>query len=334
MRVLIVKTSSMGDVLHTLPALTDAMHAHPGIQFDWLVEKSFSEIPTWHPAVNRVIPMEWRKWRKNILSSLRQGVFKKLKSQLQSTQYDLVIDAQGLMKSALLTTLCTGKKHGLNFSSAREGLASFLYKEKHAVSPKQHAIQRTRELFAKALHYPLPNTPADYGIKTFSKPDLNFTLPDSRYAIFLHGTTWASKEWPVENWHLLARYANDHGLHILIPWGNETEKDRGEKIANELPLVQVLPKCSLKEIAYLLIKASVVVAVDTGLGHMSAALSVPTISVYGPTDPNQVGTIGQHQTHIKSACPPCKNRDCKRYCIKDITAEQVWASLQGKLYGK
>ena len=110
MRVLLVKTSSLGDVIHTLPALTDAQRAIPGIQFDWVVEEGFAEIPAWHPAVAQVIPVAIRRWRKHPLQTLRSGEWRRFKARLRETHYDLVIDAQGLLKSAWLTPTCLNFK--------------------------------------------------------------------------------------------------------------------------------------------------------------------------------------------------------------------------------
>lgn len=159
MRVLLVKTSSLGDVIHTLPALTDAARAIPGIQFDWVVEEGFAEIPAWHPAVARVIPVAIRRWRKNLWQTLRNGEWRRFKQRLKEVDYDLVIDAQGLLKSAWLTRY-VGKTPvaGLDGDSAREPLASRFYRRAYPVAWGQHAVERTRQLFAQALDYPLPES--------------------------------------------------------------------------------------------------------------------------------------------------------------------------------
>ncbi len=165
MKVLIVKTSSMGDVIHTLPALTDAQKAIPNIQFDWVVEQPFAEIPKWHGAVNQVIPVAIRRWRKNLFSAQTWQAWKSYKQQLQATQYDAVIDAQGLLKSAVLVTrLANGTKYGYDKQSAREGLSSCFYDKTFDIPYQQHAVERIRKLFAMALGYDLPTTIGDYGI--------------------------------------------------------------------------------------------------------------------------------------------------------------------------
>lgn len=154
MRVLIVKTSSMGDVLHTLPALTDAQQAIPDIQFDWVVEEGFAQIPSWHAAVNHVIPVAIRRWRKAWFSAPIKAERKAFRDAVQAERYDAIIDAQGLVKSAaLVTRLAHGVKHGMDWQTAREPLASLFYNRRHHIARQQHAVERTRELFAKSLGY-------------------------------------------------------------------------------------------------------------------------------------------------------------------------------------
>ncbi|MAL35291.1 MAG: lipopolysaccharide heptosyltransferase I, partial [Pseudomonas sp.] len=164
MRVLLVKTSSLGDVIHTLPALTDAQRAIPGIQFDWVVEEGFAEIPAWHPAVAQVIPVAIRRWRKHPLQTLRTGEWRRFKARLRETHYDLVIDAQGLLKSAWLTRYVKAPVAGLDRDSIREPLASRFYDRRYAVPRERHALERVRQLFAQALGYSIPEMIADYGL--------------------------------------------------------------------------------------------------------------------------------------------------------------------------
>lgn len=165
MRVLIVKTSSMGDVLHTLPALTDAAQAIPGIRFDWVVEEGFAQIPSWHKSVERVIPVAIRRWRKAWFSAPIKAERQAFREAVQAVKYDAIIDAQGLVKSAaLVTRLAHGVKHGMDWQSAREPLASLFYNRRHHIAKQQHAVERTRELFAKSLGYAKPQTQGDYAI--------------------------------------------------------------------------------------------------------------------------------------------------------------------------
>ncbi|RCL22041.1 lipopolysaccharide heptosyltransferase I [Pseudomonas sp. AFG_SD02_1510_Pfu_092] len=308
MRVLIIKTSSLGDVIHTLPALTDAAHAIPGIRFDWVVEEGFAEIPSWHPAVDQVIPVAIRRWRKNLWQTLKSGEWKAFKQRLRQNQYDLVIDAQGLVKSAWLTRYVKAPVAGLDRYSAREGWASRFYDRRLSVATGQHAVERVRQLFAMALAYDLPEGIGNYGL------DLErLQLPPAApYVVFLHGTTWATKHWPEAYWRELAERMGRRKLEVRLPWGNPAEKARAERIAQGLNNCQVLPKLNLAGVARVLAAAKACVAVDTGLGHLAAALDVPTISLFGPTNPGLTGAYGRTQIHQASdwPCAPCLQKKC------------------------
>ena len=204
MKALLVKTSSIGDLLHTLPAVTDAQRARPDLRFDWVVEEGLRAVPGWHPAVERVITVAYRKWRFRPLKGLFGGPLAAFRQELRRETYDRVIDAQGLYKSAVITRLTLGERHGLDLASCREKLAPLAYQRRHAVPRRQHAVQRLRALFALALDYPLPATPPDYGIDRARLPPP--PLP-GRYLAFLHGTAWTSKLWPESHWRGLAALA-------------------------------------------------------------------------------------------------------------------------------
>ncbi|MFB4392334.1 MULTISPECIES: lipopolysaccharide heptosyltransferase I [unclassified Pseudomonas] len=308
MRVLIIKTSSLGDVIHTLPALTDAAHAIPGIRFDWVVEEGFAEIPSWHPAVDQVIPVAIRRWRKNLWQTLKGGEWKAFKQRLRERKYDLVIDAQGLVKSAWLTRYVKAPVAGLDRYSAREGWASRFYDRRLSVAVGQHAVERVRQLFALSLAYDLPEGIGDYGLD-LARLELPPVAP---YVVFLHGTTWDTKHWPEAYWRELAERMGRRKLQVLLPWGNPVEKARAERIAQGLENCKVLPKLNLAGVARILAAAKACVAVDTGLGHLAAALDVPTISLFGPTNPGLTGAYGRAQIHQASnfPCAPCLQKKC------------------------
>ncbi|MBF8780686.1 lipopolysaccharide heptosyltransferase I [Pseudomonas fulva] len=308
MRVLIIKTSSLGDVIHTLPALTDAAHALPGIRFDWVVEEGFAEIPAWHPAVDRVIPVNIRRWRKHPWQAWRSGEWQRFKKRLREVDYDLVIDAQGLLKSAWLTRYVKAPVAGLDRYSAREGWASRFYDRRLSVALGQHAVERVRQLFAMALAYDLPEGLGRYGLD-LGRLQLAPTAP---YVVLLHGTTWATKHWPEVYWRALAERLARMGLQVCLPWGSPAEQARAERIAQGLKHCQVLPKLNLAGVARVLAGAKACVAVDTGLGHLAAALDVPTLSLFGPTNPGLTGAYGRAQVHLASdwPCAPCMQRKC------------------------
>lgn len=308
MRVLIIKTSSLGDVIHTLPALTDAAHAMPGIRFDWVVEEGFAEIPSWHPAVDQVIPVAIRRWRKNLWQTFKSGEWKAFKQRVRERKYDLVIDAQGLVKSAWLTRYVKAPVAGLDRYSAREGWASRFYDRRLSVAVGQHAVERVRQLFAMVLAYDLPEGIGNYGLDL----DRLQLPPAAPYVVFLHGTTWATKHWPEAYWRELAERMGQRNLQVRLPWGNPQEKARAERIAQGLKNCQVLPKLNLAGVARVLAAAKACVAVDTGLGHLAAALDVPTISLFGPTNPGLTGAYGRAQVHQASnfPCAPCLQKKC------------------------
>lgn len=299
MRVLIIKTSSMGDVIHTLPALTDARHSYPDIIFDWVVEEDFAEIPAWHPAVDRVIPVAIRRWRKTPLKTLKSAEWKNFGAEMARHSYDAIIDAQGLLKSAWLTRLAKGKSYGLDRRSIREPLASLFYQQRILISKDMHAVERIRALFAEALTYQKPQTVGDYGIASlqFEGAFEGVSTESKPFLVFLHGTTRHDKHWPEPYWKELAQLALKHGFQVKLPWGNKVEQQRAKRIA-ELEGVEVLPKLSLRELACVIAGSQSVVAVDTGLGHLTAALAVPAVSLYGPTSPKLIGAYGENQCYL------------------------------------
>lgn len=323
MRVLLIKTSSLGDVIHTLPALTDALQALPGIQFDWVVEEGFAEIPAWHPAVAQVIPVAIRRWRKQLWSTIRNGEWRRFKQRLRETHYDLVIDAQGLLKSAWLTRYVKAPVAGLDRDSAREPIASRFYDHCYPVPREQHAVERVRQLFAQALGYPLPATTGDYGLDRARLADPQ----EVPYLIFLHGTTWASKHWPEADWRALAERMSAQGWAVRLPWGNAEEKARAERIVGGLENAAVLPRLNLAGVAKVIAGARACVAVDTGLGHLAAALDVPSISLYGPTLPGRVGAYGRGQVHLCASGPGAGSGDRHKPCFDGLDAQRVSEAL-------
>lgn len=327
MRVLLVKTSSLGDVIHTLPALTDAARAIPGIQFDWVVEEGFAEIPAWHPAVAQVIPVAIRRWRKNLWQTIRNGDWRRFKARLREARYDLVIDAQGLLKSAWLTRYVSAPVAGLDRESAREPIACRFYDRLYAVPKDQHALERTRQLFAQALGYALPQGLGNYGLDRAAMAD-HVTQP---YLLFLHGTTWASKHWPEQEWRELAQRMSELGWAIRLPWGNEAERARAGRIVAGVDNAAVLPKLNLAGVAKVIAGAQACVAVDTGLGHLAAALDVPSISLYGPTLPGRVGAYGRGQIHLCASGPNAGSGDRHKACFDGLDAERVATELQALL---
>ena len=285
--ILIVKTSSLGDVIHHLPVLADIRKHLPEARFDWVVEESFAEIPALHPSVERVIPVAMRRWRKHLFSGDTWREIAACRAAIQVTPYDLVLDAQGLLKSAIIASQARGVLHGQDRASAREALAAAFYDQRHHVPRGQHAVTRNRQLAALAFGYPLPETSPDYGIEAAHRP-LPLTLPE-RYLVGLHATSRDAKRWPERHWIALGQALADRGLALLLPWGSESEKACAEHISASVPGSVVLPRLSLSDLSTLLAGAEAAVGVDTGLVHLAAALGVTTVAIYTDTDPMLTG---------------------------------------------
>ncbi|GMR08836.1 MAG: lipopolysaccharide heptosyltransferase I [Gammaproteobacteria bacterium] len=340
MKVLLIKTSSLGDVLHTLPAITDAVRHVDGLQFDWVVEEAFAEIPGWHRAVQQVIPVALRRWRRSPITAMKSGEWKQFRRDIRQTRYDLVIDAQGLMKSAFIASLTRGRRVGLDRHSAREPLASLAYQQSVYVRKGQHAIERTRQLFARAFGYEDDVKLPDYQIRGQIQ-DQSSAKVAANTLVFLHGTTWDTKLWPLDYWRKLAAIVTSAGYEVSLPWGNEQELRQARQIAADQQGVSVLPQMNLLEVANVLADAKGAVAVDSGIGHLAAALEVPAVSLYGATNSGLTGTRGKHQSHINAVfeCAPCLSRKClykgetqvTPACYASITPEDVWETLLGTM---
>jgi heptosyltransferase I len=287
-RILLVKTSSLGDVIHNLPVASDIRAALPGAVIDWAVEESYAAIPTLHPAVARVLPVALRRWRSTLLSGAARAELREFLRALRSTAYDAVIDTQGLLKSALIAWRARGTRHGLDFASAREPLAPF-YDRVHAVPWTLHAVERNRALAARALGY-TPGAPADYGIAPpAGRPSW---LPAGAYAVLVHATSSSAKLWPVERWAGLGARLAEQGTLGVLPWGAAHEHARAQEIARRVRGAIVAPALTLTDAAAALAGAKAVIGVDTGLTHLACALGRPTVGLYCATDPGATGLYG------------------------------------------
>lgn len=336
MHVLIIKLSSLGDLIHTFPALTDAKNALPDIQFDWLVDKSFSGVPTWHPNVNQVIGIDLRRWRQQGLRHLWRQ-WKGFAPNLHTQKYDCIIDAQGLLKSALLAKQAQGTAAGYDRKSIREPVASFLYQHKYRVPRDQHAIERIRRLCAQALGYSFDQKNINYGLNFAREKPQNHIL-------LLHGTTWPSKLWPEIYWAELADLIHQAGFKAHFPWHTPDERLRAERIMRMAGTGQLLPAMSLTEIAQYLAQSAGAVGVDSGLAHITAAVATPAVTLYGPTRAGLTGALGKYQKNLSAdfACAPCMRRECayqgqspvKPACFAELAPGKVWRALQQQMAQK
>src|SRR5882672_192590 len=331
-RVLLIKLTSLGDLIHALPALSDAQDARPGLAFDWVIDENFQEIASWHPAVKTTITTNHREWRGSLAKAETHGSVSKTIEQIRSNEYDLVIDGQGNFKTALLSMFARGPRAGFDRHSVREWIAHLAYQRRFAASKNAHAIDRLRRLFASALDYPIPNSPPDFRIQRerFVAPKVD--LP-KEYLVFVHNASWKTKLWPEAHWAELLRKSVQTGFKVLLPWGNEMEESRAKRLAIHSE-IRVLPKLTLSEMGYVLERARACVCMDTGLSHLAAALDVPSITLYGSTDSGLIGASGASQVHLRSdlPCSPCRAKTC-RYssrdnpCMERIGPEKVFEEL-------
>ncbi|MEZ7973039.1 MAG: lipopolysaccharide heptosyltransferase I [Pseudomonadales bacterium] len=335
MKVLLVKTSSLGDVIHALPAVTEALSKFRDLQIDWLVEEKFRDIPDQHEGVHEVIPVAIRRWRSDWVSAWPE--VKALIKRLRSAQYDRVIDSQGLLKSALITFFANGETHGYDRDSIRESIACLFYGKKHAVDKEQHAIHRQKQLLAASLGY-RPNQNIDCGLATPTSKKKTIML--------LHGTTWPSKEWPESAWTELANLIRQDGFEVMAPSGNERERERATRILGGRP--GLLDRLPLGDLMSEMQRCAGAVAVDTGLGHLAPALGVPVVGLYGSTSPGLTGILGRQSQIIASdhlPCIPCRKRECQfqkprdssniyPLCFEQTSPELVWQALQQRLRSK
>jgi len=286
----------MGDLMHALPALTEAKEFNQDIVFDWVVDRSFSEVPKWHPAVNKVIKTDHRNWKKQFFSPESRGALRSVINDINNTEYDLVIDMQNNLKSSFVSYLCKHKVTGMDFKSVREFPAHLSYNKKINISKDLHAITRQNIILSEALGYSTLNS-SDYGITdvNFIKP--SFDLP-SEYVVLVQNASWKTKQWSIVNWQLLVNHLDKLGIDMILPSGNEEEYQRAKKISSVSGKTHVLKPIPLNEIAYIMNKAKFSVCSDTGLAHLSAVVDTPSLTLYGPTDTKLIGTKGNNQFHI------------------------------------
>jgi heptosyltransferase I len=287
-RILLVRLSSLGDVLHTFPAVTDLARALPEAELDWVVEEAYVPLVRMHPAVSHAIPFALRRWRRGLL---RAGVWREIgafRHALRDRAYDAVIDAQGLVKSAWVADLARGRVHGYSRGAAREPLAARFYRFRYDIGPELHSVERYRRLLARALGY-APTAGVDYGIAAPPRPPF---APAGSYAVLLHSTARTEKLWPEASWTELGRALEARGLASVLPWGDETERGRAERLARSLGRAIVAPRLSLEDAAGLIGHAGVVVGLDTGLMHLAVALRTPVVAVFCNSDPARTGPLG------------------------------------------
>ncbi|HSH40727.1 MAG TPA: lipopolysaccharide heptosyltransferase I [Arenicellales bacterium] len=337
MKLLLVKTTSFGDLLHTFPALNDAWRSIDKLECDWLVEAPYAVIPTWHPAVRHVIPVSMRAWRRPPWLQHIPAI-RRFARELRRERYDLIIDAQGLLKSALLARLARGRRLGYGRHSIREPAASRFYDDTVEVEDGLHAVDRARALFAAAMGYEIPGQ-LDYGLVLPQDAGPLDKADRAPYLVFIPGTTWPSKRWPLGYWRELAERAAAGGWRVEIAAGSEAELRDAHWIAERIDGVDARSGLSLEQLARLLAGARATVSVDSGPGHLAAAVGTPGVSIYGATDAGRTGIRGPGQLHLSAdfPCSPCLRRQCQfpdrgqvyPDCYETVPPQRVWSTLHG-----
>jgi len=290
--ILFIKTSSLGDVVHHMPALTDARKAHPDATFSWLVEEAFAPLVRLHPAIDTVIPVASRRWRKSLYAPATIAEIRASFRNIRAQRYDEIVDTQGLLRTAILTRAARGMRHGYDASSVREPLASLFYDVRHRVERDMHAVERNRILSGLALGY-APDEAPDFGLDR-ARIGKDST---SRYGLLLHATARREKQWPDADWIAFAKLFAQR-FELLIPWGTEAERARSEYIAAAVPGTRVPDRAPLDQVAKLIAGAQFVVGVDTGLLHLAAALGVPVVAIFAGSKPALTGPMGRGRLSI------------------------------------
>lgn len=304
-KILLVRLSSMGDLVHVLPAVSDLQAARPDAIVHWAAEPAFAEIAALHPFIRKVIPCPLRTWRKKIQQRSTWQAFQQLRQQLRQEHYDMVIDAHGLLKSAVIAQFTQCKnRHGLNKASAREGISNLFYHHTHGIALHDHMIERHRSLFAQSLDY-RPSVGVDYGIQA-----PNIALPDSLqqaihspYIVALHSTSRDNKLWNEANWIALGQHYATQGIQLILPWGSASEQQRSQRLATHIPNALVPARLNLTQAAQLMYQSIAIVGVDTGLVHLAAALNKPTVAIFTVTDQTLAGVeIGRNNPYQRAVC--------------------------------
>ena len=317
MHILLLKTSSRGDLVHTCPVVTDILAHYPQATIDWVAEEAYVPIPQLHPGVHKVLPIAWRRWRKNLGSAAVRQEMRAFLDQLRATRYDYVLDSQGLFKSALLARLARRERIvGGDRASIREGLAACFYDQRLPIAWSRHVVDRCRAVAAGALGYTL-DTPPHYGIH--AEPLQADWLPDAPYAVLMHAASRPEKLWAEANWLSLGSTLAAQGIVSVLPWGSSEEKTRSERLAAQFPGAIVPPLMTLDIAARFLAGARVVVGLDTGFTHLAAGLARPTIGIFCDSDSVQAAVYGDSfcESFGQKGAPP--------------TLETIHASLERAL---
>ena len=291
---LLIRVSSLGDVVQTFPALTD-LARNSDTTLAWVVEETYQPLAKLHPAIAHAFSFGLRRWRKEpvAVSSWREILV--LRRALRVEPYGAIIDAQGLLKSLAIAKMARGPIHGFGPKTVREPFVSRFYDYTYEFPPEQHRIWHYRGLMARVFGYELDyrTESIDYGLRAPAKPPAVGEVP---YCVLLHSTARAEKLWPEARWIALGAQLCERDLACMLPWGNAEEEARARRLAQAIPGAQLMPRLSMEEAAGLLAHAQCVIGVDTGLMHLAVAYKVPVVGIYVATLPGHHGPLGAGPT--------------------------------------
>jgi heptosyltransferase-1 len=344
LNVLIVKLSSLGDVVHAMAAVQDLMRSLPHAQVDWVVERAFAPLVARCQGVRRVIPCELRAWRKDPWSRTTRTAWRGFRQELRQQPYDAVIDLQGLSKSALVAWMARlapgGRRIGLanqTEGSGFEAPARWVAHQAIALPEHIHAVTRSRELCARALHYPLP-VPLRFGLLAHAQhaaPDLALqALRSGRLGVvaLVHGSSRTDKSWPLEHWRELVQRLDVAGFAVALPQSNAAEEAAAQAIAQGFAQAQVWPRMALDAVVDALATCCAVVGVDSGLSHIAVALDLPHVQIYNFDTAWRTGPLADPVQHGASHAAPAgalaQPRQQSVYGQAQPSVDAVWAALQ------
>ena len=331
MKIAIVKLSAMGDIVHAMVALQFIKKKYPNIQLDWVVEKAFIGVLQDNPHIDNILPVELKAIKKNKLA-----IFKEIKrvKKYAKANYDLVIDAQGLLKSAIVAKLLGKKAAGFNRNSIREKVASWFYNIGVDIDYAANTIDRNAKVLGEPLGVEI--TPQMILNKEpflfFKESEIykSYLSSDKKNIIFVIGSTWESRNYPKEKFAALADILQEN---VLIVWGDKQEREKAEWIAQNSSFAFVMPKLNLNELKALIASADLVIGNDTGPTHMAWGLNIPSITLFGPTPVSRVYVTPINKV-VKSASKVNPYKLNKQdFSIREIEADKI-AHLAKELLGK
>jgi heptosyltransferase-1 len=294
--------SSLGDVIHNFPAVSDIRRWRPDVRVHWVVEEQYVPLVALHPGVHRIVPVALRRWRRMSLAARTWRELRTFRAAVRATRYDAIVDSQGLLKSAWVCTLAEGRRTGFGPRTAREAVAARFYDDRLEFAPEVHKIERYRALAASALGYAVAG-PLDYGLVA---PAGAKALASSPYYLAFHSTARVGKLWPEAGWIAVGKTLAKRGLAVVLPWGNATERERSERLAAAIPNAVVPGRLAIPELAAAIANAVLVLGVDTGLMHLAAALAVPVVGIFTDSKPLDAAPIGsgRHASRGDVGAPP------------------------------